>query len=239
MIRAMNPTATLSRALRQWIKHVLLRPWMFCTGPSRPARVALTFDDGPHPVHTLEVLRELDRFGAKASFFCVGDRLREHPRIAAEMRQRGHEIANHSMTHAEFATIGSAEITEEFDRAFALAAADGTPIMAQHLVRPPKGIINAAVLHYCSKRGVRIAYWNRDPQDYDTDSAEVCMAEFIARPLKAGDIVLLHDKFPHSAALVRQLLQSVQALGLEAVSVSTLVPFPTAVSQQRALGDRP
>ena len=233
----MGTRVRLVRSLREWVKHVLLRPWMFCAGPSEPARIALTFDDGPHPIHTPEVLQELERFGAKASFFCVGERLREHPRIAAEMRRCGHEIGNHSMTHAEFATIGFAAIADEFDRAFALRAGDGARVVVPHLVRPPKGIINASVLRYCSKRRVRIAYWNRDPEDYAANSAEACMAEFAARPLRAGDIVLLHDKFAHSAALVGQLLQAARALGLEAVTVSTLLGLSSPAMQPAPLGN--
>lgn len=215
------------QTLKAWTKRTLLRPWMTCAGPVDRPFVALTFDDGPHPTHTPQVLDVLDRFGAKATFFCVGERLREHPRIVDEMIRRGHEVANHSMTHAEFAGLGYDGIAREFDEVNALRDAGGRPLVSSGFVRPPKGVINAGVLRYCSARHVHIAYWNRDPKDYATHSVGEAMTGFDQQPLVAGDIVLLHDKMPHSAELVEALLSAMQSSRLRAVTVSALLGVHT------------
>ena len=66
---------------------------------ARRGEIALTFDDGPDPVITPRVLDLLDRHGARATFFCIGERVRAHPEIAAEIASRGHRVENHTQTH--------------------------------------------------------------------------------------------------------------------------------------------
>lgn len=214
---------TPATAAKQWIKRSVLRPWMTCAGARATGQVALTFDDGPHPEHTRRFLRVLDKHVAKATFFCVGTNLRRHPEIAAEILAAGHEISNHSMTHAKFAGLGYAEIAREFDEVFALEDDFGQPFTSSRYIRPPEGVINLGVLRYCAVRRVRIAYWNRDPRDYATHAADEMVGKFKDQPLVSGDIVLLHDDVPHGPQAVDQVLQMMQVASLKAVTVSTLL----------------
>lgn len=217
--------------LNQWVRQTLLAPWVSVKGSSRQPAIALTFDDGPHPEVTPAVLDVLARHGVQASFFCVGERLAAQPALAARLRHEGHEIANHSMSHAEFAHIGGPAIAAELDQAFGLRDEAGRPWMVPHLLRPPKGVLNGKVLQYCITRGIRVVHWSRDPEDYAAHNAASVLQHFDARPLAAGDIVLLHDKMPHSAATTDALIRQAQASGLRCVTVSALLglkPAPPA-----------
>lgn len=214
---------SLGGTVKGWVRSRLLRRWVVCSVPRAADRVALTFDDGPHPQYTRTVLDVLDAHGAKATFFCVGTQLKRHPELAAEILARGHEIANHSTTHAEFAQLGYEAISSELDAVFSLCDDEGKSIAAQRFFRPPKGVINLQVLRYCAGRGKRVIYWNRDPKDFATRGVEEVMAGLGDQPLAAGDIVLLHDKLPHSAASVEKILQRLEGTRLKAVTVSALL----------------
>lgn len=206
-----------------WLKRNALRPWMTCARPSAGNRIALTFDDGPHPRFTSEVLDALDAHAAKATFFCIGSNLVEHPALAAEIARRGHELSNHSMTHPGFAGLAYRSIAREFDSVFSLTGPDRSHLVTPGLIRPPYGTINLRVLQYCIAHGAHIVYWNRDPKDFNAADAEEVLATFRDEPPRAGDIVLLHDSVPHCAAVVAGMLDIIATVGLEAVTVSTLL----------------
>lgn len=210
-------------ALTQWIRRRLLARWVVCRGARAGGEVALTFDDGPHPEVTPAVLDVLDRHGARATFFCVGEKLRKHAALAEEMRRRGHELGNHSMTHAELSRLDLEATRNEFDQVYAMVDVHDRPLIVQDFLRPPKGVINLKVLRYCSARNVRIVHWSRDPEDFARNSASEVLAQFRQRPLVGGDIVLLHDKMPHSAESLEGLLEHMREAGLRCVSVSQLL----------------
>jgi peptidoglycan/xylan/chitin deacetylase (PgdA/CDA1 family) len=223
----------LASRAKGWAREHLLAPWVTVRGRPTGRRIALTFDDGPHPQVTPQVLDVLDEFGARATFFCLGRHLQDHRELALQMRQRGHELANHSMTHAELAQIDAAAIAREFDEVFAMRDEAGNPLVVQDFLRPPKGVINLRVLRYCAKRGSRIIHWSRDPEDFAQHSAQAVAGQFDRQPLQAGDIVLLHDKMAHSAESLRMLLLRAGQLGLQCVRVSDLLEPAGAAPGQR------
>jgi peptidoglycan-N-acetylglucosamine deacetylase len=209
--------------MKRWIRHNVLRPWVVCDVPSAPDRVALTFDDGPNGEVTPKVLDVLERHGAKATFFCLGEKLLKHRELALDMRRRGHELANHSMTHVELAQVGYERTEHEFDEVFALSDPHGKPLIVKDFLRPPKGVINLRVLRYCLSRRVRIIHWSRDPEDFAKDDAGDVVGQFEKSPLVGGDIVLLHDKMPHSAESLDALLRHAHQEGLRCVTISELL----------------
>src|SRR5262245_55869804 len=78
--------------------------------------VALTFDDGPHPLYTGQVLDVLDRFHAKATFFMMGRNVERFPTLVREVVERGHEVGNHSYSHPRLILMSPARIREEIER---------------------------------------------------------------------------------------------------------------------------
>lgn len=211
----------MSATLKRWVRRALLRPLLLERGPDNSRAVALTFDDGPHEEYTPRVLAALARHGARATFFLVGANAARLPHLVRAIADAGHEIGNHSQTHAEFASLDFAGIDAEFRTADQTFDSLGVP-RRHRRYRPPKGVLNLRTLTYAAWRRHRYAMWNRDPEDFAASSVEPLREFFRQRPVAAGDIVLLHDKSAVTAELVEHLLQDMQARGLRACTLEEL-----------------
>ncbi len=191
----------------------LLGPNLLRLPPAHAARgeVALTIDDGPEPLVTPAVLDLLDAHGAKASFFCIGERVARHPELAREIVRRGHRVENHSARHRhDFALLGPRGYRAELATGQALIqAATG---VAPSYFRAPAGFRNPWCWPALRHTGLQLASWTR--RGFDTrerDPARVLRR--LGRGLAAGDILLLHDG--HGAAGARAdavILQVLPAL---------------------------
>lgn len=187
--------------------------------------VAVTFDDGPDPAVTPRVLDELARFGAQASFFCVGERIERHPALARAIVAGGHTIENHTQRHRHgFSLLGPARLRAEISAAQeTIARVSGT---MPAFFRAPAGLRNVFLEPVLESLGLRLASWTR--RGFDTVNRD---AEAVHRRLtvglRAGDILLLHDGH---AALTRTgvpvihealpcLLDTLRARALRAVTL--------------------
>ena len=153
--------------------------------------VALTFDDGPDPLVTPRVLDLLDRYQMKASFFCIGAKVRKHPGIAADIARRGHAIENHSHDHTHwYAALAPWRMARDLDAAQA-AIADASGVRPRFF-RAPNGFRNPWMDALLAKRGLRYVAWTRRGLDtVRSDPAAVCRA--LTDELAAGDVLLMHD----------------------------------------------
>lgn len=208
---------------RSAAKRLLLSPFAVFKGPAHDNRVALTFDDGPDPRFTPAVSQLLRQANASATFFVVGDRVREHPELAQALIDDGHEIASHSMSHPEIASLPYARFDAEIEAVHRLTLPGGAPALRNRYLRPPKGVVTLPLLYYCLRRQIRLVLWSRDPQDFKASSAEDVLRYFDAHPPRAGDIVLLHDKTPHLVAALPGLLRRLEARALQPVTLTRLL----------------
>lgn len=208
---------------RNRMKRVLLAPIASFAGDARSGRVALTFDDGPHPTYTAEVADALLNAGARATFFLVGKHVNEHPALADRLRSDGHELASHSMTHAEVMELPASALDAEFGAMYSLRHSDGSPVFGNRLLRPPKGAVSLQLAWYCARKGIRMIFWNTDPEDYAAASEAEIVGYFRKHPIQAGDIVLMHDCTPFQAKALPAMLEDLRQRGLQAVTVSELL----------------
>ncbi|MCB1885907.1 MAG: polysaccharide deacetylase family protein [Geminicoccaceae bacterium] len=187
--------------------------------------VALTFDDGPDPQGTSEILAILARHGAKASFFCVGRRALAHPETVRAIVGGGHSVENHSHTHATaFACKGPWGLAREVATAQgAIRAAAGT---TPRFFRPPFGFRSPFLDPVLARQGLLQATWTR--RGFDTAFGDpAALLRRLTRNLAAGDILLLHDAGsartpsgePVARAVLPPLLARIEASGLRAVSL--------------------
>lgn len=160
----------------------------------RPAgaapQVALTFDDGPNPPYTGQILGILARYQVPATFFCIGLQASAHPAELARMAAAGHGLGNHTWSHPFLPDLSRAQLTEQLDRtdeAVARAAGCGPG-----LFRPPYGSRSPDVLRWLGERGTPIVLWDVDPSDWARPGAAVIAGRVLmqARP---GTIILMHD----------------------------------------------
>jgi peptidoglycan/xylan/chitin deacetylase (PgdA/CDA1 family) len=185
-------------------------------------QLAITIDDGPDPRVTPRVLDLLDERAAKATFFCIGERVQRSAELAREMVRRGHAIENHSQRHLNhFSLLGPRGLIAEVER-----AQDTIGITTgQHplFFRAPAGFRNPFLDPVLSRLGLRLASWTR--RGFDTVRASPqSVLDNLTRGLGAGDILLLHDGH---AALTRggvPVILEVLPRLLDTLSAARLVP---------------
>ncbi len=155
-----------------------------------PSRMAITFDDGPNPAVTPGALELLRRYGATATFFLIGQRVRAFPALAREIASRGHAIGNHTETHPSLTFLSAKRIAEELDRCDeAVGSATGK---SPHWMRPPFGYRSPLLDGIVRQRGgAGVAMWNLAARDWRTQSPDPVIQRL--RRARGGDIVLLHD----------------------------------------------
>jgi peptidoglycan/xylan/chitin deacetylase (PgdA/CDA1 family) len=150
----------------------------------------LTFDDGPNPEVTPRVLDELDRHGARGTFFVVGERAMENMRLLQEIVARGHDLGNHSFSHHKFdalpfaAQIAEVERTDDVLRE--VSGIDRNPF------RPPHGRTSARLLMALALRRYPTVFWSIDSKDYVHDP-RASIEHLAGASVAAGDVILLHD----------------------------------------------
>jgi peptidoglycan/xylan/chitin deacetylase (PgdA/CDA1 family) len=182
------------------------------SGPTDGRSVALTFDDGPDPTHTPEVLDRLRARGVRATFFVVGRRAEAHPRLVSRIVAEGHELGHHSWSHGPPQETSARSLLDEARRTSELLErfAGRRP----SLFRPPHGKLTPGKLLGLWRMGQTVVLWNRDPKDFARGAVEPIRRWFEEEPLAAGDIVLLHDVHPCIAPALDAAFERVARLGL-------------------------
>jgi peptidoglycan/xylan/chitin deacetylase (PgdA/CDA1 family) len=187
--------------------------------------VAITIDDGPDPDVTPRVLELLEGYEARASFFCIGERVLRYPDLAQEIVRRGHVIENHSQRHRHnFSLLGPRGMNSEVSQAQeSIYRVTGS---SPQFFRAPAGLRNPFLDPVLTRLKLRLASWTR--RGFDTVSADTeAVFRRLANPLQAGDILLLHDG--HAARTRRgqavildvlpRLLEALEARGLKSVTL--------------------
>ena len=209
--------------IKQAIKEICLSPVLACRGSAADNRIALTFDDGPHPVYTRQVLDVLEENQVRATFFLLGDNIAKHPDITESLRMAGHELANHSMSHPEFRELSYRQLEKEIIQTYNIKDKKGNYFLNSRYFRPPKGALSFKLLVYSLLNEVNMVLWSSDPKDYKAESPDMIVSYFRVNPPKAGDIILLHDKTPYIAEALNEILDIIRSRDLQPVTVSNLL----------------
>jgi peptidoglycan/xylan/chitin deacetylase (PgdA/CDA1 family) len=171
--------------------------------------VALTFDDGPHPVHTPEVLDRLRRYGVTATFFLVGERAGAAPHIVHRIAAAGHALGNHTLSHPRFGLLSLSAPRRELERCQEL-------LPDARVFRPPFGRLTPGVWLAARRLGLPVVTWSVDSGDWQcaSEAEALSCARTVLGAVRPGDIVLLHDDRPWIGAILDVLLPGLAARGL-------------------------
>ncbi|WP_329144736.1 polysaccharide deacetylase family protein [Streptomyces sp. NBC_01456] len=164
--------------------------------------VFLTFDDGPHPRHTPEILRILHRHGARATFFVIGENAVAFPGLLQVIADEGHAVGNHTWTHPQLTTLPPGAVRSELGRTSSLI--EDVLGSAPDLARAPYGAWDDPSLSICNDLGMSPVGWAVDSQDWTTPGAGI-IADTVLDEVRPGAIVLSHDGGGERAQTVQAL----------------------------------
>jgi peptidoglycan/xylan/chitin deacetylase (PgdA/CDA1 family) len=178
------------------------------TSPRADA-VALTFDDGPHPVHTYEVLGILAEYGVVATFFVEGAEVTAHPEVVAAVFAAGHPVQNHTCTHPHLTTLSDEAVAAELECAD--AAVRAAIRVEPRCYRPPSGMTDDRVRSVAAGVGLTEIMWDVNPVDWANPPTSAIVDRVLAQT-DGGDIVLLHDGGDDRSNTVAALPEIIEAL---------------------------
>lgn len=187
--------------------------------PNAENKIYLTFDDGPTPEITEWVLQELEKYKAKATFFCIGNNIEKHPQIFEKVIAKGHSIGNHTFNHLN----GWKTSTEEYLKnsiqwSVGTSPSQNCDLHTEHykLFRPPYGKIKASQAKKLREHGYKIIMWDVLSADFDTSiSAEKC-TQNVLKNTKSGSIIVFHDSikaFPRVEYTLPKVLENLAKKG--------------------------
>lgn len=182
--------------------------------------IALTFDDGPHPNVTPQILQTLREQNVKATFFMLGSQVEKYPDMAKQVADSGHEIGNHTYSHLNARKRTMVEVAEEI-RATSemIELATGVKPM---LFRPPYGNYTSEVLEYAEQNGYSTVLWSVDSQDWKSKNAGA-INNMVTQHAATGSIVLMHDIHAATAEALPQLIEKLQMEGYQFITISELL----------------
>ncbi len=183
--------------------------------------VAVTFDDGPHPSLTPQVLDIFRKHDARATFFVLGRSSTGNRSLLARAVAEGHEIGAHSWSHINMRSSSTERIFREFDRTFSVV--EQATGYRPWVIRPPYGAVNARLVNLMYERyGTPAILWDVDTRDWRRPGVQKVIRRAVdnAQP---GSIILLHDIHPSTIAAVEGIVTGLQKRGFQLVTVSQLL----------------
>ena len=191
--------------------------------PSNEKRVALTFDDGPNPKTTPEVLKTLDEYQVKATFFLLGTNVKSNPDIVKEIKKANHEIASHTNAHSDLTTLTPEQVKADIDKSDqAIKEITGEK---PAYIRPPYGAVNKKVAEIIKRPLIQ---WSVDSNDWSLKNKEK-IAERVKSTVYPGSIILLHDIQEQSAQALPDISRFLKEENYELVTISELLNSPKEV----------
>lgn len=182
-----------------------------------PAKIALTFDDGPHPVYTVQLLDGLRERGVKATFFLIGENIKGREDIVKQMYEDGHLIGNHTWSHVRLTDMDAVKACEEITKTSELVKS----ITGKNTeyIRPPFGSWDKDL--ECGFDMFPVL-WSVDPLDWTTSNTDRVVEKVVSQT-QENDIILLHDCYESSVEAALRIVDILQAKGFEFVTADELI----------------
>ncbi|MBV9464384.1 MAG: polysaccharide deacetylase family protein [Verrucomicrobiae bacterium] len=188
-------------------------------GPANVPAVALTFDDGPNRTYTPRILDILKQYNVKATFFVIGDEVRQHPEVLKRIVAEGHEIGNHTYHHPQLSKLSPERVRAEIqDTQDEIEKVLG---FRPRIMRPPYGAYAQRDWPIFDELGVNVVIWSVDTMDWKRKGDYI--VHTVERDTRAGSIILCHDRKAETVRVLPQILDDILARGLKPVTVSELV----------------
>lgn len=208
----------------------------------QPGEVVLTFDDGPHPTVTKDILDALAAECAKATFFYVGSMLKAFPGVARDVLAQGHTIGTHTWSHRNLGATGYDSAVQQVESTF-VQADQVLPGKVAPFFRFPYLSDNKRVLAYLKTRNVATFSIDVDSVDYRARTPERVLNNVMTGLAKSGGgIILFHDIHANTARALPEVLRQLKAGGFKVVHLvakAPVVPVAASVPMAKRSGGKP
>ena len=165
--------------------------------------VYLTFDDGPVPEVTPQVLGVLDDFDIKATFFCVGDNVKKYPELYREILMKGHSVGNHTFHHLNGFKVGQEQYLKDVEQA--------SQLIDSRLFRPPYGKLTRKEKKILEQK-FQIVLWDVISYDYDKNLSPSQVLKNVKSYSRSGSVILFHDSVKAKNNMLTVLPQAISFL---------------------------
>jgi peptidoglycan-N-acetylglucosamine deacetylase len=195
-------------------------------GSRQEKKIALTFDDGPKPGVSAPLLRILDDYGIRATFFLTGKESLENSDLVFRISNSGHSLANHSYSHPNLTTLSEKEVTKQLkDTNKILSNISGKKTK---YFRPPGGKYNQRITNLAKQEGLKTILWDVNAGDYTNRLAteHSPIAEQVIKQVRPGSIVLLHNGGIKTNKAVKKIIQTLEEKGYRFVTLDELLETP-------------
>ncbi len=180
-------------------------------------KIALTFDDGPHPYYTEQLLDGLKERGVHATFFVTGEHAQLHPDVIKRMSEEGHLIGNHTYSHMQLARDNREEFKEELIKTNEIIEEiTGKEVL---YVRPPYGSWDKK---FESELNMFPVLWNVDPLDWCSSNVS-CITEKVVSNVEENDIILMHDYYDTTVTAALKIVDELMKEGYTFVTVEEIL----------------
>jgi peptidoglycan/xylan/chitin deacetylase (PgdA/CDA1 family) len=211
----------------------------FIGTPGVGRKLALTFDDGPNPACTPQLLEVLARHNVRATFFLIGRWVEQQPELARAVQAAGHEVGNHTYNHPNLALCSADRVRQELSQAQGAMENAGLTNPRQ-LFRPPFGARRPATLRTARSLGYNPVNWTVTTYDWKPTTAER-IEQHVHRQLKGGDVLLFHDgghrdiraERMHTVRAVERLIPFLKDHGHEFVTIGDWLTSSDAANGSR------
>ncbi len=199
-------------------------PGVLFFGDASRREIALTFDDGPHPRDTPQVLDALAEHDVRATFFLIGGSVEKFPQPVKRIHEDGHQLALHCHRHIPFPLENASTLKRQLDQSRnAIAHACNIPPETIRHIRPPYGFFDARTLSQLNEWGYRLVLWDNMPLHFLQPVSWTIKQ--IVEPTVPGSIIVLHDGKGHGATVAQILdivLPQLKAKGFEFVTIEQM-----------------
>lgn len=196
---------------------VIMKASQEAEGMTEEKKIALTFDDGPHPQYTEQLLDGLKERGVHATFFVTGEHAKLHPDVIKRMQEEGHLIGNHTYSHIQLTKGNREKFKEELIATNdVLKEITGEEV---EFVRPPYGSWDKS---FEKELNMFPVLWTIDPLDWCSKNAD-CVARKVVAKAGENEIILLHDYYDTSVTAALQIVDELLEEGYEFVTVDEIL----------------
>lgn len=192
-------------------------------GNTHVPEIALSFDDGPTPPYTSQILNVLNSYNVQATFFVIGLRVTVYPDLVRQEYEQGNAIGNHTWTHPKLTRLSSAEVRSELQKTSdAIKSVIG---VAPTVFRPPYEEFNASVQSIAASLGLSTVLWNVDPRDWAVPGTKAIIAN-VLHSVHDGSIIEMHDgggNRSETVAALPTIITTLEQRGFRFVTIPRLI----------------